>query len=140
MKSILSIIVLIFICFSTHSYAQKGQVWYTNQKIEFETDDEGNITDSYDPYAYTSYYLFISNDAFIHCTDDITSIYEIVDREVKDGYTNYTVISEVGNEYMMSFSYVDKKIVLYSPARNFGSTINCKNVYKTEVFKNVSLK
>lgn len=135
MKTILSL-VLLFLC-TTGIWAQKGQIWPTETRQEFEIDENGKITKEYSATSYNSYYLFVDNNEFVHCTGTITSLYKIKSRKYRDGGVEYTVVSEVGNEYQMFFHESDKYIVLTSRAKGYSVYVECKQPYKTEVFNNM---
>lgn len=115
------------------SFAQKGQIWPTLTRQEFEFDAEGQITQEYEVQTYASYYLFINNNEFIHCTPTITSRYKIQSKEEGTDYIDYEVLSEVGNAYSFRFSKVDKYVAIYS-TKGFGIYLSCESPYTTKVF------
>lgn len=136
MKKVLSLMLLL--AASTGLWAQKGQVWPSETRQEFEIDENGKITKEYAATDYNSYYLFINNNEFIHCTGTITSLYKIVSRKQRDGGMEYTVVSEVGNTYQMFFHEKDKYMVLSSRDKGFSVYIECKAPYTTQVFDNIN--
>jgi hypothetical protein len=136
MKKVLSLMLLL--AASTGLWAQKGQVWPSETRQEFEIDENGKITKEYAAGDYNSYYLFINNNEFIHCTGTITSLYKIVNRKQRDGGVEYSVVSEVGNNYQMFFHEKDKYIVLSSRDKGFSVYIECKAPYTTQVFDNIN--
>ena len=136
MKKVLSLLLLL--AASTGLWAQKGQVWPSETRQEFEIDENGKITKEYAAQDYNSYYLFINNNEFIHCTGTITSLYKIVSRKQRDGGVEYTVVSEVGNTYQMFFHEKDKYMVLSSRDKGFSVYIECKTPYTTQVFDNIN--
>ncbi|WP_124636817.1 hypothetical protein [Taibaiella sp. KBW10] len=123
---------------SIYSFAQKGQIWPTQTRQEFDIDKEGNITKEYESTDYNSYYLFINNNEFIHCTGTITSLYKIVKRTEKKGAMEYTTVSEVGNTYKMTFNEAEKHIILTSIDRGYSIYLTCLKPYQTEVFDNIN--
>lgn len=129
---------MLLLAASTGLWAQKGQVWPSETRQEFEIDENGKITKEYAATDYNSYYLFINNNEFIHCTGTITSLYKIMSRKQRDGGVEYSVVSEVGNNYQMFFHEKDKYIVLSSRDKGFSVYIECKSPYKTEVFDNIN--
>lgn len=122
------------------TFGQKGQVWSTVQKFEFETDAEGNVFNETKPFAYHSYYQFITDEAFIHCTKDATRLYTIESKMMFDDYADYKVISPAGNAYFMRFSLKDKKIVIFSIDKKYGSTIQCSNIHETAAFDALTIQ
>lgn len=115
------------------SSAQKGQIWPTTSRQEFEFDGSGQITQEYEVQSYYSYYLFVSNDEFIHCTSTITSRYKIMSRQEDSNYVDYEVVSEVGNPYSFRFSMNDGYVAIYS-TKGFGIYLECLTPYTTKVF------
>jgi hypothetical protein len=136
LKLIITTVTAIVLCSS--AVAQKGQVWPTETRQEFDIDEKGKISKEYPSTNYYSYYLFINNNEFIHTTGTITSLYKILKRyDDNDKYTDYEVISEAGNVYNFRFAHTDKYIVISS---NKGYSIyhDCKAMYKTKVFDNLN--
>lgn len=136
LKSIITAVA--FILFTTTAFAQKGQVWPTETRQEFDIDENNKISKEYPSQSYISYYLFINNNEFIHCTGSITSLYKILKRyEDNPKYIDYEVISEAGNIYHFRFAQSEKYIVISS---NKGYSIyhDCKSPYKTTVFDNLN--
>ena len=119
------------------SYAQKGQIWPTLTRQDFEFNDEAEITQEYAVEDYFSYYLFINNNEFIHCTKTITSLYKIIKREESDKFTDYTVVSEVGNTYTFRFAADEMYIAIYSD-KGFGIYCSVAAPYETKVFDNLN--
>lgn len=136
MKKLLSLMLLL--ACSTGIWAQKGQVWPSETRQEFEIDENGKITKEYAATDYNSYYMFINNNEYLHCTGTITSLYKIVSRKQRDGGTEYTVVSEVGNTYQVFFHEKDKYIVLSARDKGFSVYIECKTPYTTQVFDNIN--
>ncbi len=128
---------LIFALTWVVSSAQKGQIWPTSTRQEFEFDAEGNISQEYEVQNYNSYYLFINNNEFIHCTATITSLYKILKREEQEEYVDYEVISEAGNVYSFRFSINDQYVAIYS-SKGYGIYLACEAPYATGVFDNLS--
>lgn len=120
------------------SFAQKGQVWPTESRQEFDLDANGNITKEYESQVYYSYYLFINNNEFIHCTNGITSLYKIIKRNENRDYVDYTVVSEVGNQYAMRFAEKEQYIVITNLDQGYSIYIGCYKPYVTAVFDNIN--
>lgn len=119
-------------------FAQKGQVWPTQTRQEFEMDKNGKISKEYEATNYSSYYLFINNNEFIHCTGTITSLYKIINRSNKNGTVEYTTVSEVGNTYTMIFNEKDSYIILTPADRSYSIYVACMKPYTTKVFDNIN--
>ena len=136
MKKLLSLMLLL--ACSTGIWAQKVQVWPSETRQEFEIDENGKITKEYAATDYNSYYMFINNNEYLHCTGTITSVYKIVSRKQRNGGTEYTVVSEVGNTYQVFFHEKDKYIVLSARHKGFSVYIECKTPYTTQVFDNIN--
>lgn len=128
---------LVFILFTTGAIAQKGQVWPTDTRQEFDISSEGKITKEYEVVDYPSYYLFINNNEFIHCTGTITSLYKILKRREGNGLIDYDVISEAGNQYTFRFSHTENYIVI-STNKGYSIYMACKAMYKTTVFDDLN--
>lgn len=137
MKKTLSILTVLLLA-SLLSFSQKGQVWATETRQEFDIDSDGNITKEYKSNPYYSYYLFINNNEFIHCTNSITSLYKINSRTESKDFVDYVVVSEVGNTYHMRFSQKDSYVVITSLANKFSVYIGCYKPYNTKVFNNIN--
>lgn len=128
---------LTFILFTTGAFAQKGQVWPTETRQEFDIDNNGKISKEYAQVDYASYYLFINNNEFVHCTGTITSLYKILKRTERTGMMDYDVISEAGNQYTFRFSTQDNYIVI-SSNKGYSIYMGCKPMYVTSVFDNLN--
>ncbi len=135
-KKILITIALIISGFV--AMAQKGQVWPTQTRQDFDINSDGEITKQYDVQDYNSYYLFINNNEFIHCTNDITSLYKIIKRTENKDYIDYTVVSEVGNTYYMRFAQNEKYIVITNLEKGYSIYEACYTPYTTQVFSNIN--
>jgi hypothetical protein len=134
-KKILSIAIVI-LC-SSGAFAQKGQVWPTETRQEFDIGEDGKITKEYEVVNYPSYYLFINNNEFIHCTGTITSLYKILKRNEGEGMVDYDVISEAGNQYTFRFSTAENYVVI-STNKGYSIYMACKPYYTTTVFDNLN--
>lgn len=119
-------------------WAQKGEVWPSSTRQEFELNSKGEITKEGAETIYKTYYLFINNNEFIHCTDGITSLYKILSRKEVQGGTEYKTISEAGNTYQMLFNKKEKYIVISAIDRNYSIFIGCLEPYQTKVFDNIN--
>ncbi len=128
---------LLFLCSSFYSFAQKGEVWSTISRQEFQMDDEGNLTNQYEVEDYATYYLFINNNEFLHCTPTVTSLYKILSRDAKQDFVDYKVISEADNIYTFRFNKKSKTIIIYSQ-KGYGIIIGCAAPYATKVFDNLN--
>lgn len=131
-------LIVAFLFLTLGVSAQKGQVWPTESRQEFDVDSDGNITKEYETTTYYSYYLFVNNNEFIHCTNGITSLYKIINRTESQDYTDYNVVSEVGNSYMMRFSESEKYIVISAVDKGYSIYIGCYTPYTTNVFNNLN--
>lgn len=131
------ILALLFCLSAVVTNAQKGQVWPTLTRQDFEFDENAEITKEYDVEDNFSYYLFIDNNEFIHCTNTITSLYKIMSRDEQEKYTDYTVVSEVGNMYTFRFSITDQYVAIYSD-KGYGIYYSVAAPYLTKVFDNLN--
>lgn len=122
----------------TGLWAQKGEVWPSTTRQEFEVNSSGDITKEGTEEQYRSFYLFINNNEFIHCTDGITSLYKILSRKEARGGIEYSTISEAGNKYTMFFHKKDAYIVIAVPDRGYSIYIGCLAPYETGVFDNLN--
>lgn len=120
------------------SFAQKGDIWPTFSRQEFDISADGQILNEYQAQDYNSYYIFINNNEIIHCTSTITSLYKIINRNVAADYTDYTVVSEVGNQYVMRFNKKEKYVIITSVEKLFSVYIACYAPYNTKVFDNLN--
>ncbi|TAE50074.1 MAG: hypothetical protein EAZ89_12860 [Bacteroidetes bacterium] len=118
------------------AFAQMGQVWPTQTRQRFDIDENGETLQEYEVEDYPSYFLFINDKEFIHCTGDITSLYKITSAKEQDSYMSYEVLSEVGNEYVFNFDPVESQVVIVS-ATGFALFIQCLPMYETAVFETI---
>lgn len=132
------LITSILLLFSALTFAQKGQIWPTQTRQEFDINSSGEVTNSYDVTDYNSYYLFVNNNEFIHCTKDITSLYKIIKRTESSKHVDYTVVSEAGNTYYMRFSESEKYVIITNLEKGYSIYIGCHKPYKTKVFNNLN--
>lgn len=131
------LLAIAFVCTALVSNAQKGQVWSTLTRQDFDFNEKGEITNEYEVTNYYSYYLFINNNEFIHCTSTITSLYKIIKRDEQAKFTDYTVVSEVGNVYTFRFAIEEMYIAIYSD-KGYGIYISVNQPYLTKVFDNIN--
>ena len=127
-----------FLLSGTGLWAQKGDIWPTETRQEFEVNGNGDITKEGVEEAYRSFYLFINNNEFIHCTAGITSLYKILNRKEVRGGVEYSTISEAGNKYTMFFHKKDAYIVIAVPDRGYSIYIGCLAPYETKVFDDLN--
>lgn len=130
------IAAMIIFC-TTGAFAQKGQIWPTETRQEFDLDENGKVTKEYEVMNYPTYYLFINNNEFIHCTGTITSLYKILKRTEGSGMVDYEVISEAGNQYVFRFSTAENYVVI-STNKGYSIYLACKPFYTTTVFDNLN--
>lgn len=135
-KKLLFITALLVSSFNL--FAQMGEVWPTYSRQDFTLNSNAEIIDESQTVEYFSYYLFINNNEFIHCTNNITSLYKIISRKSSPQFEDYTVVSEVGNTYMMRFAKKDKYIVTTSIDKGFSVYAACYEPYNTQVFNNIN--
>lgn len=131
------ILSIAFVFSAMISFAQKGEVWPTLTRQEFEFNSAREITQEGQVGTYYSYYLFINNNEFIHCTETITSLYKVISRDEKEDFTDYTVVSEVGNTYTFRFGYKENYVAIYSD-KGYGFYISTATPYATKVFDNIN--
>lgn len=118
--------------------AQKGQIWSTLTRQNFESNENNEWTATGDAVNYYTYYIFISNNEIIHVTPDITSLYKINSRKSGEGFMDYEVISEVGNVYTFRMHETEKYVTIISTTANFGVYISTMEPYNTSVFDNMN--
>lgn len=138
MKFILTSIIVLFSC--SFVWAQKGDVWPTYDRTNFDINNEGKILNEKTPISFSSYFLFINNNEFIHCTGTVTSLYKILSRKpiTSEGVLELKVISEADNVYSFFFSKKEKYILILSTDKLFGLHYNCDSPYATNVFDNIN--
>lgn len=135
-KKLFFVAALLFSSFNI--FAQMGEVWPTYSRQDFTLNSNAEIVDESETVEYYSYYLFINNNEFIHCTNNITSLYKIISRTNSEQFNDYTVVSEVGNTYMMRFAKKDKYVVTTSLDKGFSVYAACYAPYNTHVFNNLN--
>lgn len=126
------------IFFSSFSFSQIGQVWPIDERQDFDMNEKYEITKTYDATFVCQFFMFINNNEFIHCTDDITSLYKIISRdESKPDEPMYTVISESGNQYIYIFNKKTNEVTAYS-SKGFAIVFYSIDPYETTVFQNIN--
>ncbi len=134
MKKTLLLLVLL-VSASMAAYAQKGQVWPTINRTDMQFDEAGELTYESDAKDYNSYFLFIDNNSFVHCTETITSLYKILERDEQENYTDFIVVSEAENQYTFRFSFDEYAVVILSKDQTFGVYMEAMEPYESRALK-----
>jgi hypothetical protein len=120
--------------------AQTGQVWPTQTRQLFRPGENDELEADGEPEAYSTYFLFVSDDAFLHCTETITSLYQIRKRKQDGGTRSYEVVSEAGNEYVYYFDEDASFITIVAASQGFVLGISCAPMYETAVMEQLGQK
>ncbi len=129
-----TLVILMGFILPSFAFAQMGQIWPVDSRQEFDVDADFNITEEYEKKVVCQFFMFISDNEFIHVTDNITSLYKITERDLSvPNQPVYSVTSEAGNTYLYLFNKEKAEVLVYS-TKGYAISYLCLSPYDTAIF------